>query len=57
MNKYISPEIEIQNLHSADVITSSSEPIIYGALEGVDDENSKSAIFNAEHWITHGNIS
>ena len=47
MNKYISPEIEIQNLNSADVITSSlSQAITYGTLEGVDDENSKSAIFN-----------
>lgn len=56
MNKYVSPEIEIQNLHSADVITSSGG-VTYGQLEGVDDENSKTAIFNAEHWITHGSIS
>ncbi len=50
MNKYISPEIEIQNLHSADVITSSGG-VTYGQLDGVDDENSKSAIFNVSFWI------
>ena len=54
MNKYISPEIEIQNLHSADVITSSTaQAITYGAIEGVDDENSKSAIFNVSFWLKY----
>ena len=50
MNKYVSPEIEIQNLHSADVITSSGG-VTYGQLGGVDDENSKSAIFNVSFWM------
>ena len=50
MNKYVSPEIEIQNLHSADVITSSGG-VTYGQLEGVDTEDSKSAIFNVSFWI------
>lgn len=52
MNKYVSPEIEIHDLHSADVITSSKETAVtYGALEGVDNENSKSAIFDASFWL------
>ena len=52
MNKYVSPEIEIQNLHCNDVILSSNTAAItYGALEGVDNENSKSAIFDANHWM------
>ena len=50
MNKYISPEIEIQNLHSADVITVSGG-ITYGQLEGVDTEKSKTAIFNVSFWL------
>lgn len=52
MNKYISPTIEIQNLHSADVITSSGG-VTYGQLDGVDDENSKSAIFNVSFWLKY----
>lgn len=50
MNKYISPTIEIQNLHSADVITSSGA-VTYGQLEGVDTEDSKSAIFSVNFWL------
>lgn len=50
MNKYISPKIEIQELHSADVITS-SVGVTYGALEGVDNGESKTAIFNANFWF------
>ena len=54
MNKYVSPEIEIQDLHSEDVIMSSNEAAVaYGALEGVDDENSKSAIFNVNFWLKY----
>ena len=51
MNKYISPTIEIQKLHSADVITLSALFQI-GKLEGVDDEESKTAIYNAGNWIS-----
>ena len=50
MNKYISPEIEIQNLHSADVITSSGA-VTVGQLEGVDNTESKTAIFNVSFWL------
>ena len=50
MNKYVSPEIEIQNLHSADVITSSGG-VTYGQLEGVDNAESKTAIFNVSFWL------
>ena len=50
MNKYESPKIEIVELHTADVITSSGVTI--GQLEGVDGENSKTAIYNAWYWIT-----
>ncbi len=52
MNKYVSPEIEIQILQNDDEIMSSRETsITYDALEGVDDENSKSAIFNVRFWL------
>ena len=52
MNKYVSPEIEIQMLQSDEVIMASEEAAItYGTLEGVDDENSKSAIFNVSFWL------
>ena len=54
MNKYVSPEIEILNVHSDDVIMASNEAAVtYGALEGVDDENSKSAIFNVSFWLKY----
>ena len=52
MNKYVSPEIEIQDLHSEDVIMSSrATALTYETLEGVDDENSKSAVFNVNYWL------
>ena len=51
MSKYISPIIEIKELHSADVITLSVLFSI-GQLDGVDEnEESKTAIYNAQHWI------
>ena len=50
MSKYIKPEIEILELESADVITASSGVEI-GELKGVDDGNSKTAIFNAGFWM------
>ena len=50
MSKYIKPEIEILQLESADVITVSSGVEI-GELKGVDNENSKTAIFNAGFWL------
>jgi hypothetical protein len=50
MSKYVSPKIEILNIHTADVITLSLLFQI-GKLEGIDDEESKTAIYNAEQWI------
>lgn len=51
MNKYIKPEIEINDLFSADVITVSTEAVEYKALEGVDRDGEKSAIFDARCWM------
>ena len=50
MNKYISPTIEVINLHTVDVITSSNGVKI-GTLEGVDNAESKTAIFDVNHWF------
>ncbi len=50
MNKYITPTIEIEEIQCTDVITASGGVTI-GELEGVDNGNSKSAIFSASHWI------
>ena len=50
MIKYISPEIKIEQIEANDVILASNAVSIV-ALEGVDDGDSKTAIFNASHWI------
>lgn len=50
MNKYVTPEAEIEKIESADVITVSGG-VSLEALEGVDTEDSKSAVFNASFWI------
>ena len=49
MNKYITPTIEYIEIESSDVITASTGTQGYeiGALDGVDSEGSKSAIFDA----------
>lgn len=51
MNKYISPKIEIERIEVEDVITASGSGVTIAALEGVDSEESKSAIFNALFWF------
>ena len=53
MNKYITPTIEFLNIESADVIAASTgnEAVTFGVLEGVDDEGSSTAIFNAGYWF------
>lgn len=50
MNKYISPEIKIEEIESADVLLASGGVSI-GELEGYDTEGTKSAIFDAEFWF------
>lgn len=49
MNKYITPTIEYNIIESADVITTSGGVKI-GTLEGVDTEDSVSAIFDANFF-------
>ena len=51
MSKYISPIIEIEKVHSADVITSSVSAVTYGELKGVDNGESKTAIFDVNYWF------
>ena len=51
MNKYIKPEIEINDLFSDDVIAASTEAVEYKALEGVDKDGEKSAIFDVSCWM------
>ena len=51
MNKYISPKIEISKIEVEDVIATSGSGVTIAALNGVDSEDSKSAIFNALFWF------
>lgn len=55
MNKYITPKVEINEAFCADVITISPEEpvvgVVYEALPGVDEGNSKSAVFNVNLWM------
>lgn len=50
MNKYITPTIEVYEVESTDVITISGN-VEYKALEGIDKEDERSAIFDASFWI------
>ena len=50
MIKYISPEIKIEQIEANDIILASNAVSIV-ALEGVDENGSKTAIFDASHWI------
>lgn len=50
MSKYVSPIIEIEKVHSVDVITSSNAVTI-SELKGVDNGESKTAIFDAGFWF------
>ncbi|MBQ4509359.1 MAG: hypothetical protein II984_01430 [Clostridia bacterium] len=52
MNKYFAPTIEIQKIHSADVITASGGVTI-GELKGFDNGESKTAIFDAGFWFNN----
>lgn len=55
MNKYITPKVEINEAFCADVITISPEapvvPVTYESLPGVDEGDSKSAVFNVGLWM------
>lgn len=52
MNKYVSPLIETEENYGADVISSSGGFRI-GSLDGVDEGDSKSAIFDAGFWFNN----
>lgn len=52
MNKYITPTIEIKEIESDDVITTSGGVSI-DRLDGIDTEDSKSAIFNPSFWLSN----
>ena len=49
--KYIKPTIEYTNLEAADIIMASRPAVTYEALEGYDEGDSKSAVFNADFWL------
>ena len=52
MKKYISPKIEISELDSESIMAvSGMEAVTFTQLEGVDTEDSKSAIFNVNNWF------
>ena len=52
MKKYISPKIEFSELDSESIMAvSGMEAVSYSQLEGVDTEDSKSAIFNVNNWF------
>ena len=52
MKKYISPKIEFSELDSESIMAvSGEEAVSYSQLEGVDTEDSKSAIFNVNNWF------
>lgn len=49
MKKYITPDFEVEKIESCDLILVSAYQL--SALEGVDSDGSKSAIFSAKHWF------
>lgn len=54
MNKYFSPTIQIEEVKSTDILLASGEvaPVVeVKALEGVDTEGSKTAIFDASRFF------
>lgn len=52
MNKYEPPVIEIDALDASDIITASGDNAVrIDKLEGFDEGESKSAIFDASFWI------
>ena len=52
MKKYETPIIEIDGFESHDVITASiGASVKIDRLEGIDKEDEKSAIFDANFWI------
>ncbi len=55
MNKYETPIIEIEALDIPDIITASvGNSVRIDKLEGFDEGDSKSAIFDASFWINLG---
>jgi hypothetical protein len=56
MKKYVSPEMNFQEIASSDTILleseiSKNEGFVIDELNGFDTEGSKSALFDAEFWF------
>ena len=54
MNKYITPTMEILDFQSNDIVALSEEAsalVVYESLPGVDEGDSKSAVFNVNLWM------
>jgi len=55
MSKYIAPSMEINEVYCDNIITVSPEapvvPVTYESLPGVDEGDSKSAVFNVGLWM------
>ena len=51
MKKYITPKIEAEQISVTDIIAT-SEGVTIEALEGVDSGDSKTAVFDANRWMT-----
>ena len=56
MKKYVSPEMNFQEIASSDTILleseiSKNEGFVIDELDGFDTEGSKSALFDAEFWF------
>ena len=49
MKKYIAPTLEVTEVEVQDLILASGYQI--AELKGVDEEGSKSAIFNVSRWF------
>lgn len=53
MKKYITPTIEIVETKTNDIMSASSpQAVYYGQLEGVDTEDSTSAVFDVNYWLS-----
>ena len=49
MKKYVTPTIETADIETSDLILASAYQVM--ALEGVDENGSKSAVFDASLWF------
>ena len=53
MKKYISPTIELVEIETNDIMSVSNGTGVYIApLEGVDEGDSQSAIFDVGYWLS-----